>query len=71
MAQYFLLCDLHHFRFFVFGFFEITLPSSFAGKADSKGNVSSLGGIFSWHLRWLSFLSVAPGLFLAPCSLAH
>lgn len=29
-----------------FGFFEITLPSSFASKADSKSGLGSMGGIF-------------------------
>ncbi len=29
-----------------FGFFEITLPSHIAGKADSRSNLESLGGIF-------------------------
>jgi thiol:disulfide interchange protein DsbD len=29
-----------------FGYFEITLPSSFASKADSKSGLGSLGGIF-------------------------
>lgn len=29
-----------------FGFFEITLPGSIAGKADSKSGLSSIGGIF-------------------------
>lgn len=29
-----------------FGYFEITLPSSIAGKADAKSNLSSLTGIF-------------------------
>lgn len=29
-----------------FGFFEITLPSSLAGKADSKSNLGSVSGIF-------------------------
>ena len=29
-----------------FGFFEITLPSGIAGKADSKSGLGSIGGIF-------------------------
>lgn len=29
-----------------FGYFEITLPSSVAGKADEKSNLTSVGGIF-------------------------
>lgn len=29
-----------------FGYFEITLPSSIAGKADAKSNLSSITGIF-------------------------
>ena len=29
-----------------FGFFEITLPHSIAGKADSKSGLTSIGGIF-------------------------
>ena len=29
-----------------FGFFEITLPSSVAGKADAKSGLNSVGGIF-------------------------
>ncbi|OIR03389.1 thiol:disulfide interchange protein DsbD precursor [mine drainage metagenome] len=29
-----------------FGFFEITLPSGFANKADSKSGLTSVGGIF-------------------------
>ncbi|MEP6844978.1 MAG: cytochrome c biogenesis protein CcdA [Panacibacter sp.] len=34
------------FAFSFFGFFEITLPSSIAGKADAKGSLGSIGGIF-------------------------
>ncbi|HNP24148.1 MAG TPA: cytochrome c biogenesis protein CcdA [Panacibacter sp.] len=50
------------FAFSFFGFFEITLPSSFAGKADSKGNVSSLGGIFfmALTLAIVSFSCTGP-----------
>lgn len=29
-----------------FGYFEITLPSGIAGKADAKSNISSISGIF-------------------------
>ncbi len=29
-----------------FGFFEITLPSNIASKADEKSNITSIGGIF-------------------------
>ena len=67
--QYFLLCRSSSFRHGSF-WFQNNPAEQFAGKADSKGNVSTLAVSFSWHLRWLSFLSVAPGLFLAPCSLA-
>lgn len=45
-----------------FGFFEISLPSSFAGKADSKGNLSSIGGIFfmALTLAIVSFSCTGP-----------
>lgn len=29
-----------------FGYFEITLPGGLANKADSKANITSIGGIF-------------------------
>lgn len=34
------------FAFSFFGFFDITLPSSIAGKADAKSGLGSAGGIF-------------------------
>lgn len=34
------------FAFSFFGYFEITLPSSFSSKADSKANSGNIGGIF-------------------------
>lgn len=45
-----------------FGFFEITLPSSIAGKADSKSNIASAGGIFfmSLTLAIVSFSCTGP-----------
>lgn len=45
-----------------FGFFEITLPSSIAGKADSKGGLGSIGGIFfmALTLAIVSFSCTGP-----------
>lgn len=50
------------FAFSFFGFFEITLPGSLAGRADSKGNISSLGGIFfmALTLAIVSFSCTGP-----------
>jgi len=46
-----------------FGFYEIGLPSSLSNSVDSKSSVGSVGGIFLWRLRWLSFLFPVRGLF--------
>ncbi len=45
-----------------FGFFEITLPSSIAGKADSKSGLGSIGGIFfmALTLAIVSFSCTGP-----------
>jgi cytochrome c biogenesis protein CcdA/thioredoxin-related protein len=45
-----------------FGFFEITLPSSIANKADSKSSLGSLGGIFfmALTLAIVSFSCTGP-----------
>lgn len=45
-----------------FGFFEITLPSSIAGKADSKSSLGSMGGIFfmALTLAIVSFSCTGP-----------
>jgi thiol:disulfide interchange protein len=45
-----------------FGFFEISLPSSIAGKADSKGSLGSIGGIFfmALTLTIVSFSCTGP-----------
>lgn len=45
-----------------FGFFEITLPSSIAGKADSKSSLGSIGGIFfmALTLAIVSFSCTGP-----------
>lgn len=45
-----------------FGFFEITLPSSIAGKADAKGSLGSIGGIFfmALTLAIVSFSCTGP-----------
>lgn len=45
-----------------FGFFEITLPSSFANRADSKSGLGSLGGIFfmAFTLAIVSFSCTGP-----------
>ncbi|HRI20472.1 MAG TPA: cytochrome c biogenesis protein CcdA, partial [Panacibacter sp.] len=45
-----------------FGFFEITLPSGIAGKADSKSGLSSIGGIFfmALTLAIVSFSCTGP-----------
>jgi thiol:disulfide interchange protein len=45
-----------------FGFFEITLPSSIAGKADAKGSLGSMGGIFfmALTLAIVSFSCTGP-----------
>ncbi|MCK7559249.1 hypothetical protein MKQ70_31490 [Chitinophaga sedimenti] len=42
------------------GFFEISLPSSFASKVDSKANMSSVVGIF--------FMAVTPALVSFSCT---
>jgi thiol:disulfide interchange protein DsbD len=38
-----------------FGFFEITLPSGIASKADSKSGLGSIGGIFFMALTFNCF----------------
>ncbi|MDE3142966.1 MAG: thioredoxin family protein [Bacteroidota bacterium] len=45
-----------------FGFFEITLPSGFANKADSKSGLTSVGGIFfmALTLAIVSFSCTGP-----------
>jgi thiol:disulfide interchange protein len=45
-----------------FGYFEITLPSGIANKADSKGSLGSLGGIFfmALTLTIVSFSCTGP-----------
>ncbi|NNV53932.1 protein-disulfide reductase DsbD family protein [Limnovirga soli] len=45
-----------------FGFFEISLPSSIAGKADAKSGLGSLGGIFfmALTLAIVSFSCTGP-----------
>lgn len=45
-----------------FGFFDITLPSSIAGKADSKSSVANAGGIFfmALTLAIVSFSCTGP-----------
>jgi len=45
-----------------FGFFDITLPSSIAGRADSKSSISSVGGIFfmALTLAIVSFSCTGP-----------
>lgn len=45
-----------------FGFFEITLPSSIANKADEKSGITNLGGIFfmSLTLAVVSFSCTGP-----------
>lgn len=45
-----------------FGYFEITLPSSIAGKADSKSSLGSIGGIFfmALTLTIVSFSCTGP-----------
>ncbi len=45
-----------------FGFFEITLPSGIAGKADSKSGLGSIGGIFfmALTLAIVSFSCTGP-----------
>lgn len=50
------------FAFSFFGFFEITLPSSIAGKADEKGSLGSAGGIFfmALTLAIVSFSCTGP-----------
>lgn len=50
------------FAFSFFGFFEITLPSSIAGKADEKGSLGSSGGIFfmALTLAIVSFSCTGP-----------
>ena len=50
------------FAFSFFGFFEITLPSSIANKADSKSGLGSMGGIFfmAFTLAIVSFSCTGP-----------
>lgn len=50
------------FAFAFFGFYEITLPSSVAGKTDEKSGLSSLGGIFfmALTLAIVSFSCTGP-----------
>lgn len=50
------------FAFSFFGFFEISLPSSFAGKTDSKGGLGSITGIFfmALTLAIVSFSCTGP-----------
>ncbi|CAN5750946.1 cytochrome c biogenesis protein CcdA [soil metagenome] len=50
------------FAFSFFGFFEISLPSSIAGKADEKGSLGSAGGIFfmALTLAIVSFSCTGP-----------
>jgi thiol:disulfide interchange protein DsbD len=45
-----------------FGFFEITLPSSFATQADGRGGIGNIGGIFfmSLTLAIVSFSCTGP-----------
>jgi len=45
-----------------FGFFEITLPGSLASKADEKGGIANIGGIFfmSLTLALVSFSCTGP-----------
>ncbi len=45
-----------------FGFFDITLPSSIAGKADAKSGLTSIGGIFfmALTLAIVSFSCTGP-----------
>ncbi len=45
-----------------FGFFEITLPTTIAGKADSKSGLTSIGGIFfmALTLAIVSFSCTGP-----------
>ena len=45
-----------------FGFFEITLPGSIASKADEKGGIANIGGIFfmSLTLALVSFSCTGP-----------
>lgn len=45
-----------------FGYFEISLPSSIAGKADAKGGLGSVGGIFfmALTLAIVSFSCTGP-----------
>jgi thiol:disulfide interchange protein len=45
-----------------FGFFEITLPGSLANKADEKGGIANIGGIFfmSLTLALVSFSCTGP-----------
>ncbi len=50
------------FAFSFFGFFEITLPSGMAGKADSKSGLTNIGGIFfmALTLAIVSFSCTGP-----------
>ncbi len=50
------------FAFSFFGFFDITLPSSIAGKADSKSGLGSIPGIFfmALTLAIVSFSCTGP-----------
>jgi cytochrome c biogenesis protein CcdA/thioredoxin-related protein len=47
-----------------FGFFEITLPSSIAGKADSKSGLNSKGGIFFMALTLVIVSFSCTGIIL-------
>lgn len=47
-----------------FGFFEITLPNSIAGKADSKSNLGSIGGIFFMALTLVIVSFSCTGIIL-------
>lgn len=47
-----------------FGFFEITLPSSIAGKADSKSGLNSTGGIFFMALTLVIVSFSCTGIIL-------
>ncbi len=47
-----------------FGYFEITLPSSVANKADSKSNLGSVGGIFFMALTLVIVSFSCTGIIL-------
>jgi thiol:disulfide interchange protein len=48
-----------------FGFFEITLPSGIASKADSKGSLGSTGGIFFMALTLVIVSFSCTGIILS------